>query len=149
MSEQILNVNNEMNQMQQYIDTVTHCTWKINEISESSILYAANKKINIYTIIATVYLLICAIMQYNIILLSCGVVFGIIVLLTLPSSLVPVCNLSCLMIICMVASSIGFFMFFYNFVPVIVALVQWLITAMSNFKMKNQVWKILNSVNNI
>lgn len=149
MSEQILNVNKEMNQMQQYIDTVTHCTWKINEITESSILYAANKKINIYTIIATVYLLICAIMQYNIVLISIGVVLGIIVLLTLRSSLVPVCNLSCLMIICMVASSIGFFMFFYNFVPVIVALVQWLITTMSNFKMKNQVWKILNSVNNI
>lgn len=149
MSEQILNVNKEMNQMQQYIDTVTHCTWKINEITESSILYAANKKINIYTIIATVYLLICAIMQYNIVLISIGGVLGIIVLLTLPSSLVPVCNLSCLMIICMVASSIGFFMFFYNFVPVIVALVQWLITAMSNFKMKNQVWKILNNVNNI
>lgn len=45
MSEQILNVNKEMNQMQQYIDTVTHCTWKINEIIESSILYAANKKL--------------------------------------------------------------------------------------------------------
>ncbi|HJF39500.1 MAG TPA: hypothetical protein K8V91_01135 [[Clostridium] spiroforme] len=149
MSEQILNVNKEMNQMQQYIDTVTHCTWKINEIIESSILYAANKKINIYTIIATVYLLICAIVQYNIILISIGVVLGIIVILTLPSSVVPVCNLSCLMIICMIASSIGFFMFFYNFVPVIVALVQWLITAMSNFKMKNQVWKILTSLNSI
>lgn len=149
MSEQIINVNSEMNQMQQYIDTVTHCTWKINEIAESSILYAANKKINTYTIIATVYLLVCAIMQYNIILLSCGVVFGIIVLLTLPSTLVPVCNLSSLMIICMVASSIVFFMFFYNFVPIIVALIQWLIAVMSNFKMKNQVWKILNGLNSI
>lgn len=146
MTEKILNVNSEMNQMQQYIDIVSHCTAKINEISESAILYNANKKINIYTIIATIYLLICAVMQYNIVLLLAGIALGIIILLTLPSSLVPICNLSSLMIVGMIAASIGFFMFFYNFVPIIVALVQWLITVMSNFKMKNQVWKIMNNI---
>lgn len=146
MTEKILNVNSEMNQMQQYIDIVSHCTAKINEISESAILYHANKKINIYTIIATIYLLICAVMQYNIVLLLAGIALGIIILLTLPSSLVPICNLSSLMIVGMIAASIGFFMFFYNFVPIIVALVQWLITVMSNFKMKNQVWKIMNNI---
>ena len=65
MSDTILNVNNEMNHMQELITEVDHCRNIVNEITSNSKLYKTNEKINIITIVVTLYQIAAAILRYN------------------------------------------------------------------------------------
>ncbi len=146
MAGQILNVNSEMNKMKQHINTVSHCTAKIHEVSASSKLYKSNEMINILTIVATVYVLAAAFLSYNIVWLGVGAATAIITAFLLLRVKTPICNAACVIIVAMILSAILFFMFFYNFIPIIVTLLEWMVVIISNFRMKNQVWKISSSL---
>ncbi len=146
MADTILNVNNEMNRMQELITEVGHCRNIVNEITSNSKLYKTNEKINILTIVVTLYQVAAAILRYNKPLLYAGVGLALVaaVVLILDNSLLA--NTDFVFIIAMIVSSIVFFMYFYTFVPVIFTFIQWMIVLVSNFRMKKQVWMISRSV---
>lgn len=170
MSDTIINVNNEMNHMQKLIAEVDHCTRVVKEINANSKLYRTNEKINIITIVVTLYQIAAAILRcnkheafraikdmddwdaamqifkYNTPLIIIGVILAIAaaVILILDHSTMASTNL--IFIIAMIASSIVFFMLFYTFVPFIFTFLQWMILLVSNYRMKKQVWTISRSV---
>lgn len=171
MAVQIINVNSEMNQMKQYIGDISHCKNKINEIAEKSGMYKINEKINVLTIVATVYMLICAIMQYNhsLVLLVVGILIAMLtayVLLKENSS--SLCKGCCILLCAMILLSIVCFLYRYDIIfaltsaqygmdsdnlikwavllPVIITSVEWIVVVISNFRMKNLIWKISNTV---
>ena len=146
MSDTILNVNNEMNHMQELITEVDHCRNRVNEITSNSKLYKANEKINIITIVVTLYQIAAAILRYNkpVLYIGIGLALAAAVVLILDKSLMAYTDL--VFIIAMIASSIVFFMYFYTFVPVIFTFLQWMIVLLSNFRMKKQIWTISRSV---
>lgn len=146
MSDTILNVNNEMNHMQELITEVDHCRNIVNEITSNSKLYKTNEKINIITIVVTLYQIAAAILRYNkpVLYIGIGLALAAAVVLILDKSLMAYTDL--VFIIAMIASSIVFFMYFYTFVPVIFTFLQWMIVLLSNFRMKKQIWTISRSV---
>jgi hypothetical protein len=146
MSDTILNVNNEMNHMQELITEVDHCRNIVNEITSNSKLYKTNEKINIITIVVTLYQIAAAILRYNkpVLYIGIGLALAAAVVLILDKSLMAYTDL--VFIIAMIASSIVFFMYFYTFVPVIFTFLQWMIVLVSNFRMKKQIWTISRSV---
>ena len=146
MSDTILNVNNEMNHMQELITEVDHCRNIVNEITSNSKLYKTNEKINIITIVVTLYQIAAAILRYNkpVLDIGIGLALAAAVVLILDKSLMAYTDL--VFIIAMIASSIVFFMYFYTFVPVIFTFLQWMIVLLSNFRMKKQIWTISRSV---
>ena len=146
MSDTILNVNNEMNHMQEVITEVDHCRNIVNEITSNSKLYKTNEKINIITIVVTLYQIAAAILRYNkpVLYIGIGLALAAAVVLILDKSLMAYTDL--VFIIAMIASSIVFFMYFYTFVPVIFTFLQWMIVLVSNFRMKKQIWTISRSV---
>ena len=146
MSDTILNVNNEMNHMQELITEVDHCRNIVNEITSNSKLYKKKKKINIITIVVTLYQIAAAILRYNkpVLYIGIGLALAAAVVLILDKSLMAYTDL--VFIIAMIASSIVFFMYFYTFVPVIFTFLQWMIVLLSNFRMKKQIWTISRSV---
>ncbi len=146
MADQILNVNNEMNRMQQQIAEIEHCTGIVREISANSALYQTNSKINIITIVATLYQIAAAVAQHNKPLLFVGVILALAsaIVLIMDKSLLAYTD--CIFVLAMYISSFVFFMYFYAFVPVIFTFIQWMIVLVSNFRMKKQVWNISRSV---
>ena len=124
MSDTILNVNNEMNHMQELITEVDHCRNIVNEITSNSKLYKTNEKINIITIVVTLYQIAAAILRYNkpVLYIGIGLALAAAVVLILDKSLMAYTDL--VFIIAMIASSIVFFMYFYTFVPVIFTFLQ-------------------------
>ena len=146
MSDTILNVNNEMNHMQELITEVDHCRNIVNEITSNSKLYKTNEKINIITIVVTLYQIAAAILRYNkpVLYIGIGLALAAAGVLILDKSLMAYTDL--VFIIAMIASSIVFFMYFYTFVPVIFTFLQWMIVLLSNFRMKKQIWTISRSV---
>ena len=146
MSDTILNVNNEMNHMQELITEVDHCRNIVNEITSNSKLYKTNEKINIITIVVTLYQIAAAILRYNkpVLYIGIGLALAAAVVLILDKSLMAYTDL--VFIIAMIASSIVFFMYFYTFVPVIFTFLQWMIVLLSNFRRKKQIWTISRSV---
>lgn len=146
MSDTILNVNNEMNHMQELITEADHCRNIVNEITSNSKLYKTNEKINIITIVVTLYQIAAAILRYNkpVLYIGIGLALAAAVVLILDKSLMAYTDL--VFIIAMIASSIVFFMYFYTFVPVIFTFLQWMIVLLSNFRMKKQIWTISRSV---
>ena len=146
MSDTILNVNNEMNHMQELITEVDHCRNIVNEITSNSKLYKTNEKINVITIVVTLYQIAAAILRYNkpVLYIGIGLALAAAVVLILDKSLMAYTDL--VFIIAMIASSIVFFMYFYTFVPVIFTFLQWMIVLLSNFRMKKQIWTISRSV---
>ena len=131
-----------MNQMKQYISTVQQCTGKIGEIAGSASRYQANVRMNLLTIAATVYMLICSVMKFNKILIGAGAVIAVAAILLLKDFGVSTSKAAILFLVGMVVSSIVCFMFFYNFVPVIFAFLGWITVVFSNYQMKKRAWEI-------
>ena len=142
MAGQILNVNFEMNQMQQQISAIKHCRVLLDEVAVNAKLYQSNKRINILTIIATMYVLLTAFVSYNVALLVVGIGIGVISAYVLLALKTRICYVACVLIIAMIILAIVFFMFFYNVIPIIGILVQWIVVIINNYKMKYQIWKI-------
>lgn len=142
----IINVNSELNNMKKHITDIDFYTSKVNEISENAKLYAVVCKINIMTIVSTVYALICAIMGNNTVAICIGVAL-IVLLVGLQrkenNKLFGVCvAINAIIVI----SSIIFFMMIYNLTPIIFIVIQWIITVLSNLRFKNKVLQISNSL---
>jgi len=142
----IINVNSELTKMKQNITDINYCTTKVSEIGSSAILYQTNFKINILTILTTVYALACAVLQYNMALLAVGVVIALYIVASNNAKYSSVYSVSRVLNIALVVTSIIFFLFFFNFIPIIVVMVNWIVTIMSNFKLKNMIWKISSSL---
>ena len=103
MSDTILNVNNEMNHMQELITEVDHCRNIVNEITSNSKLYKTNEKINIITIVVTLYQIAAAILRYNkpVLYIGIGLALAAAVVLILDKSLMAYTDL--VFIIAMIA----------------------------------------------
>ena len=146
MADQILNVNNEMNRMERQIAEIGHCTGIVRELSANSALYQTNSKINIITIVATLYQIAAAVVQYNKPLLFVGVMLALASAIVLFTDKSLLAYTDCIFVAAMYISAFVFFMYFYTFVPVIFTFIQWMIVLVSNFRMKKQVWNISRSV---
>ena len=128
--------------MKQYISTVQQCTGKIGEIAGSASRYQANLRMNLLTIAATIYMLVCSGMKFNKILIGVGVVIAVAAILLLKEYSTGSSKAAILFIVGMVVSSIVCFMFFYNFVPVVFAFFAWINVVLSNYQMKKRAWEI-------
>lgn len=153
MTGQLVNVNAEMNQMKQYIEDITLCQSKISEVEEEVWLYKTNYKANLLAIITTLHMIVCAIARYNPVLIGVGVVIAAIAAILFFRNDVLMSDdsarfskifgvLLCALVVC----SIVCFMFMYNIVPVVIALVLWIVLVISNYRMRNQIWRISTTV---
>ncbi len=153
MAGKLVNVNAEMNQMKQYIEDVNLCRAKVQEVQEEVWLYKTNYKANLLTIITTLYMIVCAIARYNPVLMGIGVVIAAVAAVLLLRTDVLMSDNSRIysmifgfLLCALVASSIVCFMSTYNIVPVVIALVLWIVLVISNFRMRNQIWRISTTI---
>ena len=169
MAGQFINVNDEMNYMKKCIGNAYFYTSKIQEIEDASWMYKTNFKINLLTIIATVYMLVCAVIKYylvkyeiyygsvtercNLIVIGTGIVIAVFTGILIFKKNIPASDGSvktskaCGALICLViVTSIIFYFFYTNFLPVIASLINWLVVIISNFKMKKKIWNISQGI---
>ena len=153
MAGHLVNVNAEMNQMKQCIENVSLCKSKLSAIREEVWMYKTNYKANLLTIITTVYMIICALLTYNPILMGVGLVIAVtsaVLFFRVGVFMSGECicfSLTFGVSLCaLVVSSIFCFMYMYNIVPVVIALVLWIVLVISNFRMRNQIWRISTTV---
>lgn len=142
----IFNVNSELSIMKNYIADIDHCASKIKEVNDSALLYQTNYKINVLTIATTVYALLCAIFQLNMVLIAIGVGLACLILMFRKKDQSQRYKISCILNIAIIVCSILFFMILFTFIPILVILVEWIYTIICNFKLKNQIWQISSNV---
>lgn len=153
MPGQFVNVNAEMNRMKQYIEDVTLCKDKISEVNEEVWLYKTNYKANLLAIITTLHMIVCAIARYNPVLIGVGIVIATISALLffrkdvlMSDDSVRFSRIFGVLLCALVVCSIVCFMLTYNIVPVVIALVLWIVLVISNYRMRNQIWRISTTV---
>lgn len=155
MDNQYINMNQEMDVINGYISDIDVCTFKVGQVAEGAKLYRAVNKINIISVITTVYALVCAFVGRGEHLLSTAPFWGVaaagvlIILFSFAtrknedsSSLM----LSCVLNAAVVIAAIIFFMILFHFIPVIVMLVNWVYTILVNYQTKRTVWKIASDL---
>lgn len=142
----IFNVNSELSLMKNYIADIDLCTSKVKEVNDSALLYQTTYKINILTIAAEVYALACAIFQFNAVLIGIGIVLACIMIILGKHEPSNRYKVSCILNIAVIVCSILFFMVLFTFIPILVVLAGWIYMAICNFKVKKQIWQILNSL---
>lgn len=72
MEENILNLETEMEKLQEYISDIDFCRRKVEKIDAETVMYKTNIKINILVILTSVFVLICALMKMNQIVMGAG-----------------------------------------------------------------------------
>lgn len=78
MKENILNIEKEMNRLREYIGDVDFCRRKIEQIDAETDMYKGNKKMNIITILTSVFVLMCVIWKMKEVIMGVGIALGII-----------------------------------------------------------------------
>lgn len=157
MSEQLLNVNNEMTNLKLQINTVLHCKSKIYEISQAAKLYQTTRVASILTVVLTVYVLLSyalgGIPNANVIFMALGVIIcGATIALLRDKG--DYAAFSTVMILCDVALTVlmtQFLVLFLPFVirfwvPIAITLVQWIMTVVNIYKTKDYIYKISNNI---
>ncbi|MBR4026344.1 MAG: hypothetical protein IKJ01_02135 [Lachnospiraceae bacterium] len=162
----MLNVNSELNAMKNYIADINHCTSKVQEVGNTAVTYRVNVKINIMTILTTIFCLVCVVfMQFNLsnvfvsvelFLKTMGVVaipffvVGIILgLMKKNENSNQIEKSFKLNLIILIASFLWCVCVYYSYMTYILIgliLINWLYTIVLNFKLKNQIWKISNNL---
>lgn len=72
MEENILNLEVEMEKLREYISDIDFCRGKVEKIDAETVMYKTNIKINVLVILTSVFILICAIMKMNQIVMGVG-----------------------------------------------------------------------------
>lgn len=142
MANNIINVNAELDLMKGYIADMDRCTGIVKLIRSSAWNYQSNVKTNIFTILCTIFTMISAILQYQVVLIGIGVVLIFVMYFIAKRDYGGSFKKSWFLNSLLLASCIGFFMFMYNMVPVAVLLIDWIYTIVSNYKFKKLVWSI-------
>lgn len=142
MANNIINVNAELDLMKTYIADMKRCTEIVKLIRSSAWNYQSNVKTNIFTIICTVFTLICAIMQFHVVLIAIGVVLAVTMYFLAKRDNGGSFKKSSYLNIALLVSCIIFFMFMYNIMPVVVLVIDWIYTGVSNYKFKKLVASI-------
>lgn len=147
MVNNLEDVDLKLSVMKEYITNIDNCTSKVREVIDGGRLYRMNYKINILTIVTTVYTLACAILRLNEVLLFAGVALAGIILMCgydVPENSIYIIGfvLNVTVIIC----SIIFFMYSFTFIPIFVLFAQWIYTIICNYKLKIKIWEILKDL---
>ncbi len=72
MEENILNLETEMEKLQEYISDIDFCRRKVEKIDAETVMYKTNIKINVLVILTSEFVLICALMKMNQIVMGAG-----------------------------------------------------------------------------
>lgn len=78
MNENILNIEKEMGRLKEYIGDVDFCRRKIEQIDAETDMYKSNRKMNIITILTSVFVLMCVIWKMKEVIMGVGIALGII-----------------------------------------------------------------------
>lgn len=146
----LLNIENEKRKMGYHINNISICAGKINQLKVEFESYNSSIEMLIFAIVATAYAVICAVARSIIsptLLAAAGIVIAIIF-----GRKVKNCNkeykMSCALNICIIIFSILCFLFFYNFVPVLFILAEWLFVIIDNYRLKKRIWEIASELDN-
>lgn len=72
MEENILNLEREMEKLREYISDIDFCRGKVEKIDAETVMYKTNIKINVLVILTSVFVLICALMKVDRIVMGAG-----------------------------------------------------------------------------
>ena len=145
-NDNIINVSSELSTIRNYIADIDHCTLKVKEVKESALMYQTNCKINIMTIAATIYSLLCAIFGFNWVLIGLGIILACIILMLSKKDSSNRYMISCIFNCFIIVFSILFCMIVLTFVPIFMVLVEWTYMVICSIQLKKQIEHISSSL---
>lgn len=149
-----LNRENEKRKLNYHISNINTCTAKVNQLKTEFLSYNSSIEMLILTIITTVLAVACAVCGFLFVNGTTPVTAILIVVMlgvmvyygakALKYSVEYV--ISYLLNLCVVLSSVIYFLFFYNIVPVVIILLNWLYVIIDNYRLRKKIWKISNEL---
>ena len=148
MSDQYINVNQEMDTIRRYIADIGNCTQSVQKVREGSAMYRRTVRMNTIAVIATIFAVACFIVGkmdkpaafWGTI--AVGVLIAVFTFGLRKDDDSGDYLVFCLITAIVAAVAIIFFMVKVSYYPVIAVLVLWVYTVLMNFRAKKAAWKI-------